>query len=158
MQSRVIRIDNEVWAELQRRACPFEDTPNTVLRKVLGLTVNAGSNDDSGGNVMNIRVSKLITLVGGAPLVVQSITSDNDIVSILSNHGTKFGYIYPQRRRLKVEIRKDWAVKAGLTGWDHWLENGWFNAGPSVYWYLPDEDIDAYKRVANILATLRIIH
>ncbi|MFZ3059595.1 MAG: DUF2924 domain-containing protein [Candidatus Methanoperedens sp.] len=32
-----IDIDNEVWKELQKKAIPFEDTPNSVLRKLLGL-------------------------------------------------------------------------------------------------------------------------
>jgi restriction system protein len=32
-----IRIDNEVWNALKRRAEPFEDTPNTVLRRLLRL-------------------------------------------------------------------------------------------------------------------------
>ena len=34
---RTIRVDDEVWQSLQRRATPFEDTPNTVLRRVLRL-------------------------------------------------------------------------------------------------------------------------
>lgn len=32
-----IRIDEDVWSALQRQAIPFEDTPNSVLRRVLGL-------------------------------------------------------------------------------------------------------------------------
>ena len=35
--SKVIRIDAQVWAELQRRARPLEDTPNSVLRRVAYL-------------------------------------------------------------------------------------------------------------------------
>lgn len=35
-----IEIDDEVWAELQRRAVPFVDTPNSVLRGALGLHPN----------------------------------------------------------------------------------------------------------------------
>jgi len=35
--SKVIRIDAQVWAELQSRARPLEDTPNSVLRRVFGL-------------------------------------------------------------------------------------------------------------------------
>ena len=35
--SKVIRIDAQVWAELQRQARPLEDTPNSVLRRVFGL-------------------------------------------------------------------------------------------------------------------------
>jgi hypothetical protein len=34
---RTIRIDDEVWQELKKRAVPLEDTPNAVLRRLLGL-------------------------------------------------------------------------------------------------------------------------
>lgn len=34
---KVIRIDREVYGELMRRAIPLRDTPNSVLRRVLGL-------------------------------------------------------------------------------------------------------------------------
>jgi len=33
----VIRIDDDVWKELQKRAQPFVDTPNTVLRRMMGM-------------------------------------------------------------------------------------------------------------------------
>lgn len=39
--SPTIRIDEEVWAWLQERARPFEDTPNSVLRRVAGLDGNS---------------------------------------------------------------------------------------------------------------------
>jgi hypothetical protein len=32
-----IRVDNDVYAWLQKQARPFEDTPNSVLRRVAGL-------------------------------------------------------------------------------------------------------------------------
>jgi negative regulator of replication initiation len=32
-----IRIDDEVYAWLQSQARPFEDTPNSVLRRIAGL-------------------------------------------------------------------------------------------------------------------------
>jgi hypothetical protein len=32
-----VEIDDEVWEELKAQAEPFVDTPNTVLRRVLGL-------------------------------------------------------------------------------------------------------------------------
>ena len=35
----VIRIDDEVFAALQKRAVPLVDTPNTVLRGLLGLSI-----------------------------------------------------------------------------------------------------------------------
>ena len=35
---RTIRIDDDVWKALMKRAKPLEDTPNSVLRRVLGLS------------------------------------------------------------------------------------------------------------------------
>lgn len=34
---RVIRVDDEVWRALQKRASAFEDSPNSVLRRVLKI-------------------------------------------------------------------------------------------------------------------------
>jgi hypothetical protein len=34
---KAIRIDDDVWAALQKKARAFEDTPNSVLRRVLGI-------------------------------------------------------------------------------------------------------------------------
>lgn len=36
--SRAVEIDDEVWEELKAHAEPLVDTPNTVLRRVLGLS------------------------------------------------------------------------------------------------------------------------
>jgi len=33
-----VRVDDDVYAWLQKQARPFEDTPNTVLRRVAGLS------------------------------------------------------------------------------------------------------------------------
>ena len=33
----VVRVDDEVWAWLKGHAQPFEDTPNSVLRRFAGL-------------------------------------------------------------------------------------------------------------------------
>jgi negative regulator of replication initiation len=38
-----IRIDDEVWRYLQEKATPFEDSPNDVLRRELGLEKAIGS-------------------------------------------------------------------------------------------------------------------
>lgn len=43
----VVRVDNEVWTWLQSKATPFEDTPNTVLRRIAGFQVVARSRRDS---------------------------------------------------------------------------------------------------------------
>lgn len=46
----VIRVDGEVWEWLKSRATPFEDTPNTVLRRLAGLdTPERAVRDDRDG-------------------------------------------------------------------------------------------------------------
>ena len=52
----VIRVDDDVWKELQRRAEPLVDSPNSVLRKILGFTGGKVSNDEK---VMEIELSSL---------------------------------------------------------------------------------------------------
>src|SRR5438128_1218396 len=37
---RVIRVDGDVWRALQRKAMAFEDTPNSVLRRILKINGN----------------------------------------------------------------------------------------------------------------------
>ncbi len=41
--SPTIRVDEEVYALLQSKARPFEDTPNSVLRRISGLDEAAGA-------------------------------------------------------------------------------------------------------------------
>lgn len=45
-----IRIDDEVWKELKRRAEPLVDTPNDVLRRALGLNDPKGRKEPRGGD------------------------------------------------------------------------------------------------------------
>ena len=60
----VIRIDDEVWKELQKRAIPLIDTPNSVLRKLLGLEdAKMDDNDQDNGETkekaVEIRVNNI---------------------------------------------------------------------------------------------------
>ena len=155
--SKVIRIDNEVWAELQRRAVPLEDNPNSVLRRVLGLAAKEPSTNDLGRNDMDSRLVKLINMVGesdGRYLEVRP--NKSGYFGMLTDKGKVFGYVYTQQRRLKVEIGKDLAEKAGMHGWEkESLKDDWFNSGHSVYWFIPDGDENAYYRVANHLKKMR---
>ena len=43
-----IRVDDEVWSWLKQHAQPFEDTPNSVLRRIAGLDAPA---DNEGEHV-----------------------------------------------------------------------------------------------------------
>ena len=54
----VIRVDDEVWKDLQRRAEPLVDTPNSVLRRMLGLGEVKGS---TGERVTEIVLNNLYT-------------------------------------------------------------------------------------------------
>ncbi|WP_103503614.1 MULTISPECIES: DUF4357 domain-containing protein [unclassified Streptomyces] len=47
--SRTIRVDDDVFAELQSRAEPFVDTPNSTLRKLLGLPPSETSASNPAG-------------------------------------------------------------------------------------------------------------
>jgi hypothetical protein len=57
---QTIRIDPEVWLALQKLAEPFVETPNDVLRRVLGLgdpapsTKSDSPTGTEGGSLMNI--------------------------------------------------------------------------------------------------------
>ena len=56
--AKVIRIDEEVWAELQKRARPLVDTPNSVLRRVFSLSEEGSETDET-----DIRITKLLKAV-----------------------------------------------------------------------------------------------
>src|SRR5271169_4887680 len=55
-----IDVDDSVWKFLKKHAEPFEDTPNTVLRRIL-----LGADDN--GQVPGIRTMHLVTLEGKLP-------------------------------------------------------------------------------------------
>jgi len=55
----VIRIDDDVWSELQRRAVPLIDTPNTVLRREFELDSKKQAVPQ--GNAIEIQLNNLHT-------------------------------------------------------------------------------------------------
>lgn len=138
--SRVIRVDEQVWAELQRRARPLEDTPNSVLRRVFGLE-EAGA--EPGG--MDSRITILLELVHESVGQMPKLDPVRKGYSFLSNSGEVVAYIRPQKERLRIETSKRMAESASLTTWDRERPNGFFG-GPCVRWYLPDGDGAAYQR------------
>lgn len=65
----LIEIDNEVWKELQKRAIPLVDTPNSVLRKLLELgNVNISQTID-GAKPENYSFAELLT----SPNIIDSL-------------------------------------------------------------------------------------
>ena len=50
-----IRIDHEVFKELQKRAEPLVDTPNAVIRRLLALAENAIASGEHGRTQPSVR-------------------------------------------------------------------------------------------------------
>ena len=155
--SKVIRIDHEVWAELQLRAVPFQDNPNSVLRRAFGLRpARTGQSDGSETDELDTRVAKLFHLVQERidyP-VLPSITTNGRSCRFKSQSTRVVAFIYSQIRRLKVATSEQIATNAGIKTWDHWLKNGWWNQDNSVYWHILNDDDDAYVQVADVLDRL----
>lgn len=156
VQSRVIRIDEDVWDQLKARAQPFEDSPNTVLRRVFGLDIEKAKND---GNQHNERDSRILRLID----LVKSVTREDIDVryyptsrqySVRSKTGIVFAYLIPQKRRMKIAAKKDSAEQAGFTNFQHEVKRGWFNSSSEVYWYVADKDEESYMAASRMLATL----
>ena len=155
--SKVIRIDQEVWAELQRIAVPFKDNPNSVLRRILGLGRGVVSESNSSRpDALDTRVAKLLQLVGSRvnELPVSSPTRMGQSHTFKSQRGKVVAFIHAQKKRLKVESSEHLAKKAGISNWNHWLRNGWWNQDNSVYWYVPNDDDAAYERIVGVLDRL----
>jgi hypothetical protein len=144
--SKVIRIDAQVWAELQQRARPFEDTPNSVLRRVFGLP-DEGAETDS----LDPRITKLLGLVQESVGEEPQVSRVRKNYSFLSQTDEVVAYIRPQQQKLRVGTSKETAEKAGLQGWDRERKDGFFG-GPSFRWYIPDGDEEAYRLVDGLLS------
>ena len=155
--SKVIRIDLEVWSQLQLRAIPFQDNPNSVLRRLLKLTTTKASDSNGSGTDLPItRVGKLLKLVEpqtGKPLAI-SATRTGQSYRFKSHRDKVVAFIHSQTKRLKVESSEQMARDAGINNWDHWLKNGWWRQDHSVYWFIPNDDDGAYERVAVVLGRL----
>ncbi|MFC2000059.1 hypothetical protein ACFLXE_04805 [Chloroflexota bacterium] len=57
----VIRIDEDVWKELQSRAEPLVDIPNSVLRRILGLETKENEVVHDDNKVLDITLKDLHT-------------------------------------------------------------------------------------------------
>jgi plasmid replication initiation protein len=146
--SKVIRIDGEVWAELQRRARPLEDTPNSVLRRVLGLP-----EEGTGPARLEPRVARLLALVRDLVGQMPHVEAARKGYAFLSHTGMVVADIRPQKERLRAEASKMVAETAGLSTWAREGSEGSYG-GPAVRWYAADGDDATYQSLARVLATL----
>ncbi len=145
--SKVIRIDDQVWAELKRRAEALEDTPNAVLRRTYGLLAA-----DSRGK-LDPRVAQMLELV--QDLVGQTVQLEPDErgYAVLGRTGKVVAHIGLLKEQLRISTNKRSAEKAMLDNWDK-LRKDRFFGGTGVRWFVQDDDDPAYERVAAVLATL----
>lgn len=150
MPSKVIRIDEEVWAELQRRARPLEDTPNSVLRRVFGLPEGASEDEEAG---TELRFGRLLELVEAAMGQRPRLASASKGYAVLSETNEPVAFIRAQRDRLRVTASKQAAEAAGLSAWHRERSDTDFRGG-SVSWYAPDSDEAAYQEAASVLVEL----
>jgi hypothetical protein len=146
--AKVIRIDDEVWAELQKRARPLEDTPNSVLRRVFGLPEEGSESDRT-----DIRITKLLESLEKSVGETPKVCRGRKDFSFLSKTEEVVACIRPQKQRLRIETRKETALKMSLSGWDRERTKGFFGE-PSVRWYIPDGDDAAYQQAAELLEKL----
>jgi hypothetical protein len=146
--SRVIRIDDAVWAELQRLARPLEDTPNSVLRRVFGLAEE--SSNESG---TDDRIGTLLELLEQATGERLRLSPARKGYALLSGTDEPIAFIRAQRDRLRVTVSKQSAEAAGLSDWHRERADTVFSGG-SVSWYAPDGDHVAYQKAASMLARL----
>src|SRR5688572_1333615 len=130
--SRVIRIDDEVWAELQRRARPLEDTPNSVLRRVFDLPEETASEPE-----IDNRVGRLLDLLKEAVGERPALSPSKKEYAVVSGTNEPVAFIRSQRERLRVTASKQAAENAGLTDWHRERADTAFSGG-SVSWYAPD--------------------
>src|SRR5262245_62122280 len=146
--SKVIRIDDQDWAEVQRRARPLEDTPNSVLRRVLGLP-----EDSAGPARLEPRVTRLLALVQDLVGQMPHVEAARKGYAFLSCTGMVVADLRPQKERLRVETSKTVAETAGLTVWDREGSEGSYG-GPVVRWYAADGDDAPGRSLAAVRSTL----
>ena len=146
--SRVIRIDDEVWVELQKRARPLEDTPNSVLRRVFGLPEEASN--EAG---IDHRLGRLLEVLEERVGKQVRLSPTRKGYALLSGASEPIAFVRPQRGRLRVTASKQSAQDAGLSDWHRERADAVFSGG-SVSWYAPDGDDVAYRETAAVLARL----
>ncbi len=148
--SRVMRVDEQVWAELQKRATPLDGSPNAVMRRLLGLP----EEKDTSADYIDPRVTGVLEamreLIGETPKVS---LSEHDY-SLLSGSGNLIAHIRSQRGPLRITAGKQLAERAGIHDWENEIQTSRSFGGRTVRWYIPNGDAAANKRVANFLAGL----
>lgn len=95
--SPIIRIDDEVYAWLQKHAQPFEDTPNSILRKLAGL-------DTSKNQIMMERKNEIVEK--------ENIESTTKEISMEYSRPQKSSNFSFPSGMSGIRLNRDWKVGA----------------------------------------------
>lgn len=152
--SRVIRVDEEVYYELRRRARPFEDTPNSVLRQELGLEERVTQSKRTCEGTIDPAIVTLLSRAGVASQQATSTSKRANFYRVRGASGNVVAHIERQKSRLRISAPKGATQRLGLTHWDRELRGGYYTADDEVYWYVADSDDDAIARGASALRAL----
>src|SRR4051794_22715514 len=116
MMAPTIRVDDEVFALLQAKAKAFVDTPNTVLRRELGLS-------DQGGSTAN---AALMNQGGGLLALVEAGALHDGEQLTWRRRGTTHVCAVTSSGHLQLEDGTLWGSPSGaarhLAGYE---VNGW---------------------------------
>jgi hypothetical protein len=72
----VVRVDDQVWNWLKSHATPFEDTPNSVLRRLAGFDATSSAKSDRGER----RRGRVSTKGPSSAVTHSRLSTDRDYV------------------------------------------------------------------------------
>lgn len=151
--AKTIHIDDDVWKALQEKGEAFVDTPNTVIRRLLGLSVSHTADTPTNKEIStDPRVNRVLDKVSSA-YEKSNIENRNYALAFKSN-GRAVAYLYVQKKQLKLEADKTVVTKLGISDWEHELKGGWWDTADTVYWYAKNGDEKALTKVAGIIVRL----
>jgi hypothetical protein len=113
--SQVIRIDDDVWAALQKQATPLVDTPNSVLRRILQLPERAPSPSTKNGAGVDQFGFRLGTETAAFNRVL-SATQPKTMAQIVKEAGMKRGVYGHVKRMIERGFLKETKNGYLLTG------------------------------------------
>ncbi|MEU5456170.1 hypothetical protein AB0H48_15445 [Streptomyces globisporus] len=119
---REIQVDEEVFAQLQERAEPFVDSPNSVLRRLLGLSDDGGASAPKAKRVVRVKRGALRPLIEDGKL-----TEGQSLVWKRRNHGDAFHATVLADGRLELDHdgSRHGTPSAAATGVAGYPVNGW---------------------------------
>ena len=162
-----IDVDDEVWSELQKRAKPFEDTPNSVLRRLVGLSdISAGPGAAPPGWDADSPLREPRGRPAGGDRLLATLLEKAGLSHFpgASFDGTRWAgrldtgtpivaYLNVQKKGLKLEVKKSIAAERSLTG-EREQPKGWFGIDDCLVWYVRNGNQRDMATAATVLSSL----